>query len=110
MPVRLELDPEAAREVESIFGWYERRRPGLGDDFLAQLDQDLALITENPRSAPPWKGPAAEQLGVRVLLMRRYPFLLPYLTREDQVVVLAVAHVRRRPGYWLRRLNRPQRP
>lgn len=107
MPVHLEFDPAATQEVAGIFAWYEQRRPGLGDDFLAQLDQDLTLLTENPRSAPPWKGPAAQQLGVRVLRMRRYPFLLPYLTREDQVVVLAIAHVRRRPGYWLQRLKRP---
>jgi plasmid stabilization system protein ParE len=110
MPVRLELDPEASREVEATFDWYEHRRPGLGADFIAQLDQDLLLLSENPRTAPPWRGPAAQQLGVRVFVMRRYPFLLPYLVQEERGVVLAVAHVRRRPGYWFRRSKRHQQP
>jgi toxin ParE1/3/4 len=79
-------------------------------DFAAQLDQDLALLIENPRMAPPWRGPASQQLGVRASLMGRYPFVLPYLAREELVVVLAVAHVRQRPGYWLRRLKRHPPP
>ncbi len=41
MPVRLEFDPDAAREVEAIHDWYEQRQPGFGADFVAQLDQDL---------------------------------------------------------------------
>ncbi|QSQ22682.1 type II toxin-antitoxin system RelE/ParE family toxin [Pyxidicoccus parkwayensis] len=96
--------------MEAIFDWYERRQPGLGSDFAAQLDQDLAQLIDSPRMAPPWKGPTAQQLGVRVAVMRRYPFVLPYLAREEWVVVLAVAHVRKRPGYWLRRLKRHPRP
>jgi plasmid stabilization system protein ParE len=110
MPVRLELDPEAAREVEAVFDWYEQRQPGLGVDFTAQLDEDLSLLGESPRTAPLWRGAASQQLGVRVFVMRRYPFLLPYLVQEERMVVLAVAHVRRRPGYWLRRLKRHQQP
>lgn len=37
--------------------------------------------------------------------MERFPFALPYLVLEELVVVLAVAHVRRRPGYWLQRVR-----
>jgi toxin ParE1/3/4 len=44
-------------------------------------------------------------LGVRRFVMSRFPFALPYLVIEEQVVVLAVAHLRRRPGYWLRRIS-----
>jgi toxin ParE1/3/4 len=38
-----------------------------------------------------------------------HPFALPYLVLEELVVVLAIAHVRRRPGYWLQRARPLQR-
>jgi hypothetical protein len=41
--------------------------------------------------------------------MERFPFALPYVMREDLVVVLAIAHVRRRPGYWLERAKPSRR-
>jgi hypothetical protein len=41
--------------------------------------------------------------------MARFPFALPYLVLEELVVVLAIAHVRRRPGYWLKRVSSLQR-
>jgi hypothetical protein len=52
MPIRLEFDPEAAREVEALHDWYEQRQPGLGVDFTTQLEQDLTLLSERPRTAP----------------------------------------------------------
>ncbi len=101
--VRVEFHPEAAREVDAIIDWYERQRAGLGPEFFAQLGRDLQTLVENPRLSPPWPGEQARALGIRRLLMERFPFALPYLVREELVVVLAIAHVRRRPGYWIER-------
>jgi toxin ParE1/3/4 len=101
--VRLELHPEAAREVEAAVEWYEGQRTGLGAEFFAEFRRSLQVIAEAPRANPPWSGGRARDLEVRRLLMERFPFALPYLVLEELVVVLAVAHVRRRPGYWLQR-------
>ncbi len=67
------------------------------------------MIAENPRVSSPWPGGRARDLKVRRFLMERFPFALPYLVLEELVVVLAVAHVRRRPGYWLQRARSLQR-
>jgi plasmid stabilization system protein ParE len=107
--VHLELHPGAVQEVDAIIDWYEEQRAGLGAEFLAQLRRDLQVITENPRTSPPWPGARAKALDVRRLIMERFPFALPYVMREDLVVVLAIAHVRRRPGYWLERAKPSRR-
>ncbi|WP_407666984.1 type II toxin-antitoxin system RelE/ParE family toxin [Myxococcus guangdongensis] len=110
MKVRLEFHPDAVAEVESSMDWYEGQRAGLGDEFFAELRQGLQVIAESPRVNPPWTGGRVMDVGVRRLRMERFPFVLPYLVVEDLVVVLAVAHVRRRPGYWLPRARSfPQR-
>ncbi len=107
--VRLEFHPEASREMDAIIDWYEGQRAGLGGEFFARLRRDLQVITENPRVSPPWPGARARALEVRRFAMERFPFTLPYLVLEELVVVLAVAHVRRRPGYWLGRVKSLQR-
>jgi plasmid stabilization system protein ParE len=103
--VRLELHPEADAEVDSAVDWYEAQRPGLGAEFFAELRRDLGIVAAAPRSWPLWPGAHMQALGVRRFVMSRFPFALPYLVIEEQVVVLAVAHLRRRPGYWLRRVR-----
>jgi toxin ParE1/3/4 len=40
---------------------------------------------------------------VRRFLLSGFPFALPFVVLEGQVVILAVAHLRRRPGYWIER-------
>ena len=46
---------------------------------------------------------------VRVRLMQRYPYSLVYIVRDPKIVIIAVAHQRRRPGYWLSRTPRSPR-
>ena len=109
MKVRLELHPEADREVDAAVDWYDGQRAGLGAEFFAELRQSLHVMTESPRESSLWLGGRARTLGVRRFLMARFPFALPYLVLEELVVVLAIAHVRRRPGYWLKRVSSLQR-
>lgn len=109
MKVRLELHPEAAGEVEAAVDWYDAQRVGLGAEFFAELRKSLQTLADNPRASPSWPDGRASALGVRRFLMERFPFAIPYLVLEELVVVLAVAHVRRRPGYWLTRVDPSRR-
>ncbi len=100
--MRLVLHPDAVAEATAAGDWYESQRPGLGADFAGELERAFELILESPRTWPKWPGtPAA--LTVRRFLLPRFPFALAYVTRADEVVVLAVAHTSRRPGYWVGR-------
>jgi toxin ParE1/3/4 len=70
--------------------------------FVAAVRTAVERIDANPHIGSPFRGP------FRWVRTRRYPYLLLYdLIGPDLVRVYAVAHARRRPGYWLRRVNRP---
>jgi toxin ParE1/3/4 len=63
----------------------------------------VSLIAETPEVAPVWLPMA--QRRVRKWALRWYPFCLFYVVLDARLVILAVAHVRRRPGYWRSRLG-----
>lgn len=102
-PVR--LDAEAVEELASAHARYEAVVGGLGEELADEVSVALARIQEQPRAYP--LTPAVPRaLGVRRALLRRFPFAIVYLELGDEIRVLAIAHQRRRPGYWRRRLRR----
>jgi plasmid stabilization system protein ParE len=101
--VRVHLHPGAAADLTSAGDWYELQLPGLGLDLADEVQRGLNAIAEGPETWPTWPG-IGEGVGVRRFLLARFPFAVGYIVEADAVVVLAVAHLRRRPGYWLARL------
>ncbi|MBF0143262.1 MAG: type II toxin-antitoxin system RelE/ParE family toxin [Magnetococcales bacterium] len=91
---RLELHPEAATELEAAVVWYEQRQPGLGGLLLAEMDGCMKRICSAPDLFSLHAG------TVRRCLLRKFPFAVMFVPDVDQVRVLAVMHLRRRPGYW----------
>ena len=95
---------EAEEDVRASFEWYEERRVGLGWAFLSTVTKALQTIESHPRLSP--KLEFSEITGeIRGFLLAKYPFTLVYELRDEQAVVIAVAHHRRRPDYWRRRLR-----
>lgn len=95
---------QAHEELDAAAEWYEARRPGLGLDFIKEVTRALAVIREHPERWPAWPGIKA-RLPIRRFVLQRFPYALPYLVHERTVIVLAIAHGRRRPGYWRSRLR-----
>lgn len=81
-------------EVVEAWVWYEEQRPGLGDEMLACVDAAVAKAARTPEAFPLCHGAA------RRALVRRFPYAVFYMVEGVELVVLAVAHERRRPGYW----------
>lgn len=98
----LDIHPRAQAEIREAADWYDERRPGLGDEFLALVESTLELIERYPRrygtvpDAPPTR-------EVRRRILQRFPYSVVYEMRGEDVFVLAVAHARRQSGYWLDR-------
>jgi plasmid stabilization system protein ParE len=92
--MRVEFHAEAAREVVDALAWYEERSLFAASAFLRELSTAVNRIGEGPA-----RYPAAEH-GTRRILMERFPFTIYYRTMSDHCVVVAVAHQKRRPGYW----------
>lgn len=97
LPVR--FGPEASSELSDAVLWYEDRRAGLGVAFLAAVDVTLESISRWPRAGARVEG-LTEHLDVRRAPVARYPYHVAYLATDDEVLVLAIAHERRRPAYW----------
>jgi plasmid stabilization system protein ParE len=101
--VRLELHPEARAELRSAALWYDERRPGLGDEFIAEVSAALDRIGNAPESYPAWPGPRARDPLIRKTTVQRFPYVIAFEKHERHLLVLAVAHAKRRPLYWLTR-------
>jgi toxin ParE1/3/4 len=95
---------EAVKELDDAVLWYEDRREGLGLAFVAALDRAIESIARQPRAAVLIEG-VSEDLEVRRISIRRFPYYVAYLVLNEAVVVLAVAHERRRPRYWSDRVE-----
>ncbi len=100
--MRAELHEEARRELSAAANWYEDRTPGLGDDFAVEVLRALESIEDAPETSPAWPG-VRHNPTVHRFLLSDFPFALPYVVLKERIVVLAIAHVRRHPGYWFER-------
>jgi hypothetical protein len=95
----LRILAEAEEEAQEAALWYDARRPGLGDDFLDVLSSAFQASERLPQaSSRVPNAPAGRE--VRRYVLRRFPYTVVYEVRADEVLVLAVAHTRRRPNYW----------
>ena len=103
--MRLELHPEARAELRSAALWYDERRTGLGDEFIAEVSATLDRIGNAPESYSAWPGTRVVDPLIRKATVQRFPCLIAFEKHEQHVLVLAVAHAKRRPLYWLTRVN-----
>src|SRR5436190_13640991 len=91
--------PEAVRDVEQAFEWYEERRPGLGRVFLTELDILYERIARFPLLY------ALVYRGLRRAPVRKFPFGVFYLVNRKEIVVLAVVRASRSNRVWRARLT-----
>lgn len=94
----LVFQPEALGELDAAAAYYERRREGLGLTFRAAVEKALSTIHRNPGLGATYKS-----TDLRFQTVRRFPYVVYYAELEDAVWVVAIAHGKRRPGYWRRR-------
>lgn len=90
--------PQAWQEVEAADDWYRTRNPEASVRFLSALYDGLENIARWPRRWPVY------YQGTRRFLLHRFPFSIIYREEADALSILAVAHHKRKPGYWKSRL------
>lgn len=92
-----QFHPEAEAELDQAADWYERQRPGLGLQFLAAVRHGLDQIVSHPLTWPTCTRRS------RQYRLKRFPYAIVYQVTGEQVILLAIAHAKRRPGYWRKR-------
>ena len=91
----------AAQELRDADSWYQKREAAIAGRFLNAVDAAAIRIGEDPDSLP------IERRHFRAISVRRFPYRLIFeRLSADQVLVVAVAHTSRRPGYWIRRKDK----
>lgn len=90
----------AEEEMTEAALFYEAASSQLGSDFLDDVQRAIDGLCNYPL--------AGERLtsDLRRTLLHRFPFTLIYSLEENVIVIIAVAHESRRPGYWKSRVNR----
>ena len=93
---------EATEELDHAVRWYEERRPDLGHRFLVSVEATLDQVQRFPEAgAPVPKVP--RDLAVRRAPIKGFPYHVIYLETAETIHLLAFAHDKRRPAYWMSR-------
>ena len=96
--MRLRLLPHAGEEVLQATAYYRDQSNLVAEGFLEDLAKATVLLQQFPRTGAPIEG------DVRRLVLSTYPYQLVYRVEGDEIRAYAVAHLKRRPGYWRQRL------
>jgi len=92
---------DAIEEAEAAARWYADRSPSAAVGFTDEIDAAVAAIQHAPETWP------RHDHGTRRFLLRRYPYSVIYSIEASRILVIAVAHAHRRPGYWKTRIGSP---
>jgi toxin ParE1/3/4 len=95
--MRIRFVDEAGAEFLNAIEYYETQQPQFGRRFKAEVEQTLLWLVENSEACRLRPG------GYRRLNLRIFPYYIPYIVRGSTLWVLAIAHQRRMPEYWIRR-------
>ncbi len=91
--------PAAEAEFLESVGYYESKVPGLGRAFIEEFEALATLVGESPKA---WQ--VELRPDIRRAPLHRFPLFILYREKPGGFQVLAIAHARRRPQYWLDRL------
>ena len=92
--IEIEFLDDARQELRHAAQYYERQVAGLGFAFTDEVERTVELIQKSPGvGSPVWQ-------HYRRVFVRRFPYSVVYREFENKLIVVAVAHHRRRPNYW----------
>lgn len=94
MSAALFLRSEAENDLHEAFIWYQKRRVGLGFEFLRTVRVVLAAIERSPDSFVLAMG------DIRKAPLPRFPYVAYFVVLPDGISVIAVLHEKRHPRRW----------
>ena len=94
MATTVDFDAAARVEFDNAFDWYAQRSPGAAIGFASEVDAAIDLVAAAPERFP------ETNAGCRSCALHRYPYRVIYYRSQDRLIVVAIAHAKRRPGFW----------
>jgi plasmid stabilization system protein ParE len=93
------IHPEAEEELEAAAEFYNLSEAGLGDEFSEEVFAAIDRVVESPNSWPKYSH------RTRRCLCHRFPYSVIYRHTDEEVMIFAIAHQSRKPGYWKDRVT-----
>ena len=97
--MRYRMMSPAEIELLAAIEYYHRERPGLGLEFALEVQCAICRIQEHPFA---W---TKLETDIRRCPVTRFPFSIRYLLEKQEIVIIAIMHHKRKPGYWRTRLS-----
>jgi len=97
--VNFDFHKSASEELSNAVNYYEECEPGLGNDFLEEVYAAIKRILAYPEA---WTKFSSR---TRRCLVHRFPFSIIYLVKENEIIIIAIAHSHQKPNYWKQRLS-----
>ena len=94
MAVIIEFRPEARADFDAAYNWYAERSVAAAIGFASEIDVAIESIVAAPNRF------VRTYAGCRSCRLKRYPYCIVYHQVADVIHVIAVAHAKRRPGFW----------
>jgi hypothetical protein len=91
------LEP-ARNELAQAIAYYESQRAGLGEEFRLEITQAIQKILDHPTAWAPLSK------STRCCPTSRFPYGIVYNIRGEDILIVAIMHLHRKPGYWKNRL------
>lgn len=98
--MKFSFHPEARFELTQAAEFYQSKEPNLGSEFIEDVFSAITRILEFPKSFPKFT------INTRRCLVNRFPFAIIYQMRNEEVFILAITHLSRKPGYWRERMEK----
>lgn len=95
-PLRVIIRHEAEVDITDAAIWYHNQKPGLGHEFLAEVDASIASAAENPFRHPCLR----RKPEVRRALTKRFPYRVFFVRRDEAIIVFRVLHGARHDREW----------
>lgn len=93
--MKISLNARAELELVEGTAYYAREANAeIANAFILEFDRSAKLLGEFPKLGSTWRG------RIRRLPLRRFPYSIVYYLRDSEVRILAIAHQRRKPGFW----------
>lgn len=96
---------DAEREASQAAKWYEAKQVNLGSAFLDELEVAFRAIEADPTSLPFLESNESATMEFRRVLLTKFPYLVIFTIRDEDILVVAVAHAHRKPDYWAERID-----
>ena len=95
---RVNIQRQASAEADEAAAWYEAQRPGLGVEFVLELDAAIERAARSPEVY------ATQHREARRVLLRRFPYSVYFVFENRVIEVLAVLHQHQEPSLWQSRV------